>query len=242
MNMPSNPNDFNSLVSPSLKTNSRIIADRFEKEHRNVLRDIRSLIDANPEWGMHNFEQAPYVDPQNGQTYHMYEMTRDGYTMLVMGFTGRKAMEWKIKFLEAFKAMEEQVKAAGGFMVPRTMGEALRLAAEQSEQIEAMKPKLAALERLEASDGSQIPRVAAKVLGVPEHKFFRWLYANNWAFRQGKTWQGYSEKIRQGYLEHETRTFTVEETGEDRTKVQLKITPKGMARLAYLFSKEGGAA
>ncbi|MBB1498787.1 Rha family transcriptional regulator [Paracoccus sp. MC1862] len=51
-------------------------------------RDIRNLIDANPEWGVSNFGQTPYVDAQNGQTYQMYEMTRDGYSMLVMGFIG----------------------------------------------------------------------------------------------------------------------------------------------------------
>jgi Rha family phage regulatory protein len=241
MNITATPNNFNSLVSESLKTTSRIIAEKFGKGHNHVLRDIRKLVDANPDWGVTNFGQTPYVDDQNGQTYQMYEMTRDGYSMLVMGFTGKKAMEWKIKFLEAFSAMEERIKSGAGFQLPQSFGEALRLAADQSEQIEAMRPKVEAMDRLEASEGSQVPRVAAKALGIPERKFFQWLHANNWAFRQGKSWQGYSEKIKQGYLEHETSTYTVHETGEERTKVQLKVTPKGMARLAQIFAK-GGAA
>ena len=78
MNVTVNPDDFNGLVSESLKTTSRIIAEKFGKEHRNVMRDIRNVIDANPEWGVLNFAQTPYVDQQNGQTYQMYEITRDG--------------------------------------------------------------------------------------------------------------------------------------------------------------------
>jgi Rha family phage regulatory protein len=241
MNIAVNNNDFNGLVSEALKTTSRIIAEKFEKNHRDVTRAIQGIMKNEPDWGVRNFAQTPYVDPQNGQTYQMYEMTRDGYSMLVMGFTGKKAMEWKIKFLEAFSAMEQRLKGATAFQVPQSFGEALRLAADQAEQIETMRPKVEALDRLEASEGSQVPRVAAKALGIPERKFFQWLHANNWAFRQGKTWQGYSEKIKQGYLEHETSTYTVHETGDERTKVQLKITPKGMARLAQIFAK-GGAA
>lgn len=242
MNMPVKNDDFNGLVSENLKTNSRIIAEKFEKEHRNVMRDIRALVDANPEWGMLNFEHTPYVDAQNGQTYKMYEMTRDGYSMLVIGFTGKKAMDWKIKFLAAFNAMEKRLRTVGAFQVPQSFGEALRLAADQAEQIETMKPKVIAMDRLEASEGSQLPRVAAKAMNVPERQFFRALYAKGWAFKQGKTWQGYSEKIKAGYLEHEPHTYTVPETGEEKTKVQLKITPKGMARLAQIFNAEGGAA
>lgn len=61
MNMPANSRDFNDLVTPELRTTSRIIAECFEKEHKHVMRDIRSLIDANPEWGQSNFGHTPYV-------------------------------------------------------------------------------------------------------------------------------------------------------------------------------------
>lgn len=112
MTMPIKHDDFNGLVSETMKTNSRIVADKFEKNHRDVLRAIRDLIDSSPVWGMRNFAQTPYVDAQNGQTYQMYEMTRDGYSMLVMGFTGKEAMGWKIRFLDAFNAMERQIRSS----------------------------------------------------------------------------------------------------------------------------------
>ena len=113
MNVPANSKDFNVLVNEDLKTTSRIIAERFGKRHDNVTRAIRNIIAKNPGWGRYNFEETPYVEVSNGRTYQMYEMTRDGYTMLVMGFTGKAAIEGKIKFLEAFNAMEVALKEKG---------------------------------------------------------------------------------------------------------------------------------
>ena len=95
------------LVSSNLKTTSLVIAEKFGKNHRHVLQSIRNIIEETGEWGMPNFRQTPYIDPQNNQTYQMYEISRDGFALLVMGFTGKKAVEWKIKFLEAFNAMEK---------------------------------------------------------------------------------------------------------------------------------------
>ncbi|MDE4303647.1 phage regulatory protein/antirepressor Ant [Phaeobacter gallaeciensis] len=237
MNVVANPEDFNGLVSESLKTTSRIIAEKFGKAHKDVLRAIRNL-ECSAEFNERNFAPVEYLDAK-GQARTEYSVSRDGFTFLAMGFTGKEAAAWKEKFISAFNAMEQRIKSGGGFQVPQSFGDALRLAADQAEQIEAMKPKVEALCRLEASDGAVVPRVAAKVLGMPERKFFRWLHAHNWAFRQGKSWQGYSEKIKQGYLEHDTHTYTVPETGEERTNIQMKITPKGMARLAQIFSKGG---
>ena len=84
---------------------SRDVARVFEKEHKHVLRDIRAVIENDNEWGMSNFGQTPYTDPQNGQTYHEYLMTRDGFTILVMGYTGEKAMTFKKAYIAAFNDM-----------------------------------------------------------------------------------------------------------------------------------------
>lgn len=90
---------------------SRDIAEHFGKEHKNVLRDIENLIG-----GLPNFEHTPmffkttYIHPQNGQAYPMYLMNRDGFTLLAMGFTGKEALEWKIKYINAFNAMEQELR------------------------------------------------------------------------------------------------------------------------------------
>ncbi len=72
--------------SSRVYADSRDVAAFFEKRHKHVLRDIRSLIEKEPPLGMRNFEQTPLVDSQNGQEYAFYEMDRDGFTLLAMGF------------------------------------------------------------------------------------------------------------------------------------------------------------
>ena len=90
---------------------SRQIAESFGKEHRNVMRDIENLMTA----GVLKNEQTPmfykteYTHEQNGQTYPMYLMNRDGFTLLAMGFTGKAALEWKLKYIAAFNAMEKKL-------------------------------------------------------------------------------------------------------------------------------------
>ena len=215
---------------------SREIADICEKQHAHVMRDTRAMLDAvfggQSNSGSADFE-AEYFDEQ-GKPRREYRLPRDLTMTLITGY--RADLRYKvIKRLESLEAE----KAKGGFQVPQSFGDALRLAADQSEQIEAMRPKVEAMDLMEASEGSQTPRIAAKVFDAAERKFFRWLHAHNWTYKQGKTWLGYSDKIKLGYLEHEPFTYTVPETGEEKTKVQLKITPKGMARLAQIFAKEG---
>lgn len=90
---------------------SREIADNFEKEHKNVLRDIENLIiGGGSNLSRPLFIESKYQHPQNKQWYKEYLLTRDGFSLLVMGFTGAKALEWKLKYIEAFNKMEEYIK------------------------------------------------------------------------------------------------------------------------------------
>lgn len=90
-------------------TTSKILADRFHKVHRDVVRAINNL-DIPEDFRVRNFAQSKFkADNINGLEYDCYEMTRDGFTLLAMGFTGKKAMEWKVKFIEAFNRMEATI-------------------------------------------------------------------------------------------------------------------------------------
>ena len=100
------------VYNHQLVTDSRQVAERFEREHRDVLKAIRHLIE-----GVRKNSQTPsmfyettYVNEQNGQTYPMYYMNRDGFSLLVMGFTGAKALEWKLRYIEAFNTMEKALR------------------------------------------------------------------------------------------------------------------------------------
>ena len=126
--------DYNKLVSlcgdyPNAKpvgesaqgkivTSSQAVAYYFEKDHGKVLRSIRSLLSFQetsesmtkngytPKW----FYEYQYTNEQNHQTYPAFLMTRDGFTLLAMGFTGKKALEWKIRYIQAFNEMERKLK------------------------------------------------------------------------------------------------------------------------------------
>ena len=89
-------------------TDSLTVAKYFQKRHDNVLKAIDKLLGGLPK---NNetllFIKTTYVEEQNGQTYRKYLMTRDGFSLLAMGFTGRKALQWKLKYIEAFNTMEK---------------------------------------------------------------------------------------------------------------------------------------
>lgn len=87
-------------------TTSLIVANVFEKEHKNVLRDIENL-ECSSMFNELNFEPVEYKDAK-GEMRPAYRMTRDGFAFLAMGFTGKKAAAWKETFLEAFNALEEK--------------------------------------------------------------------------------------------------------------------------------------
>ncbi|MFE3836936.1 Rha family transcriptional regulator [Pseudogemmobacter sonorensis] len=251
MNMHTVSRDLGALVGANLRTSSRIIAEKFEKNHRDVLRAIRDLVESNPDWGMRNFAQTPYVDAQNGQTYQMYEMTRDGYSLLVMGFTGKKAMDWKIKFLAAFNAMEERLRserqaATIDLNDPVLLVQLLtehaskRIEAEQRAAVaeakaDAMQEDVAAHERLTKADGSLNITEAAKNLGIRPKDLFDWLSHNGWIYKRAnsQTWLGFQTKCNQGLLEHKTTTV-LRADGSEKITEQVRVTPKGLAALAKL--------
>ncbi|GAB6149847.1 ORF6C domain-containing protein [Clostridium novyi] len=96
-----------------LVVTSRQIARDFEKEHAKVNRDIENLIEGiakNGDTYNHLFIRTQYQNEQNKQWYKEYLLTRDGFSLLVMGFTGPKALQWKLKYIEAFNKMEKVLK------------------------------------------------------------------------------------------------------------------------------------
>lgn len=111
---------------------SRDIARVFDKEHKHVMRDIREIIESDPTWGQSNFGHTPYIESQNGQTYHEYLITRDGFTLLVMGYTGEKAMKFKKAYIAAFNEMERR-------LAPRNYKEALLALVAVEEAREALE-------------------------------------------------------------------------------------------------------
>lgn len=97
------------------------VAETFEKEHRRVLQDIRDL-KCSEEFRLHNFVQSSYINEQ-GRNQSMFIMTRDGFTLLAMSYTGEKAMKFKEAYINQFNQMEELLK---GKLIEREKGIAVR--------------------------------------------------------------------------------------------------------------------
>lgn len=88
-------------------TSSRDVATYFEKQHAHVLRSIDDLV---AQGCRSNFGEGSYTLPSTGsQTHRTYDMDRDGFMLLAMGFTGVKALQWKLRYIEAFKIMEAEL-------------------------------------------------------------------------------------------------------------------------------------
>lgn len=88
-------------------TDSRMVAEKFHKRHDNVIRAHKNL-KCSKEFNALNFEAVDYIDDK-GEYRQMIRMTRDGFTLLAMGFTGEDAMIWKERYISAFNQMEQEL-------------------------------------------------------------------------------------------------------------------------------------
>lgn len=116
---------------------SRDIAEHFGKRHDHVLRDIETLGKDLPNFGEMFFNAE--IPDSYGRPQRAYFMNRDGFTLLAMGFTGKEALEWKIKYMNAFNSMEQELRNPK----PMTANEMFAMQAQINLESER---KLAALE------------------------------------------------------------------------------------------------
>lgn len=112
-------------------TDTLKVAEYFEKRHDNILKRLENL-ECSAEFSLLNFKAAKYIDEQ-GKSRKMYLMTQDGFTLLVMGFTGKKAMQFKESYIAAFNAMRKQITARAELKHDQhRLNEAIKLNLEKS--------------------------------------------------------------------------------------------------------------
>lgn len=117
-------------------TTSLKVAEIFEKRHDHIIRDISNLSKDVPNFG-EMFVQS-YEPDSYGRKRRMFYMNRDGFTLLAMGFTGSKAMEFKLKYIEAFNKMEQIVRQE----LPQTPEEKLALTMQVTLRLDKRVGKL----------------------------------------------------------------------------------------------------
>ncbi len=111
-----------------ITTTSMKVAEAFDKEHKNVLRDIETL-ECSEEFSRLNFELSKRT--VRGKDYPFYFITRDGFSFLAMGYTGARAAQFKEEFIKAFNRMEHALfKATTPSLVPTYSKRILSLAAK----------------------------------------------------------------------------------------------------------------
>ena len=150
-------------------TDSLIVAELFEKRHADVIRAIENLEEGIRKNGdtPRLFQKTWYKHPQNGERYSKYIMNRDGFSLLVMGFTGKKALAWKLKYIEAFNAMEKVVmqKQTADWLETRRQGQLVRR--EETDVIQ----QLVEYAKSQGSEHSQMlymtyTKLANRIVGV----------------------------------------------------------------------------
>ena len=189
-------------------TSSLQVAETFEKNHRDVLRVIDDL-----EKDVRNFTQMflmTDLPDSYGRNRRAYYMNRDGFTLLAMGFTGKKALKFKMQYIEAFNQMEDELKLGystknvGGYQVPSNYRGALLLAADLQEQVEIMKPKATYYDLiLQNKDLMSVTQIA-KDYGMSANKLNQLLSSWKIQYKQGNQWILYAKYQSKGY----TQSFT----------------------------------
>jgi anti-repressor protein len=223
-------------------TTSIQVADHFDKQHGHVIRDIEVIINTLKSQGISpsNFGESEWVN-ERGRTYPMYTMNRDGFMLLVMGFTGDTAIVFKNDFIVAFNEMEAELrKPKEQFEIPTTFPEALRLALKQAEQLEIQgetlveqeavlteqAPKVEAFDTYLDTDGSMSITEAAKCICMTGHRLGRMLRDD------GVLWKQHVHKKapnlpRAGYEKY-FEAVRVTPKGQNTSWPQTRVTPLGL--------------
>lgn len=107
---------------------SRVIAGKFGKQHQHVTQAIENLTSENP-LVKNMFTKSRYENGR-GRAYKEYLMNRDGFSLLVMGFTGKEALDWKLKYIDAFNRMEAFIRErkSSEWLMTRKQGKLVRRA------------------------------------------------------------------------------------------------------------------
>lgn len=123
-------------------TNSLLVAEKFSKQHKNVIASIRAIIEqAENSAVLSMFCESTYLNQQNKEQ-PMYVMNRDGFTILAMGFTGKEALQFKFEFINAFNQMEKQLKEQQNFSPAEILLKQCQVMVEHEKRLSTVEHKV----------------------------------------------------------------------------------------------------
>nr|DAL24315.1 MAG TPA_asm: KilAC domain protein [Caudoviricetes sp.] len=175
-------------------TSSLNVSTTFDKRHDHILRNIDGLKRDVPNFG-EMFAESSLPDSY-GRDRRIYYMNRDGFTLLAMGFTGNKALKFKLEYIEAFNAMEEKIRKEhlSSYMIDDPIKRAEKwieeetVRKEQAAEIERMRPKEIFSDAITASNTSILVGDLAKILkgngvDIGQKRLFNWMRENGYLIR-----------------------------------------------------------
>lgn len=230
-------------IAPALTMSSREIAELTGKRHADVMRDIRAMMEAlQQNADLRSVCKSSTYVGENDQSYPQYELDKDTSLTLLLGYD----VVARMKVVKRWQELEAQAAPVVPVVVPRTLSQALRLAAEQAEQIEEQQaalaiaaPKAEFVDRyVEADSGAKGFRQVAKLLKANEHEFRAWLQDQKVMYRLGGEWTAYQNHIDAGRFVVKTGVATNSEHAFNTTK----FTPKGVQWIAGEWAKHQVAA
>ena len=225
---------------------SRQIAENFEKNHNHVLRDIDSLKKDVSNFGQMFFQVE--TPDSYGRPQRTYLMNRDGFSLLVMGFTGKAAMEWKLKYIAAFNEMEKKLAQRPQLSRAELMAQALIAAHDELEhkdrQIAELTPKGIFADAVSASKKSILVGELAKLLcqngvQIGQNRLFVWMRERGYLIKDPKR-SDYNmptqRAVEQGLFEIK-ETTVVHSDGHTSINKTPKVTGKGQVYFVNQFMK-----
>lgn len=233
-------------------TTSQIVAQVFGKEHSKVCRDIEGL-SCSESFRVANFGEATFENQKTGQNHKMYEITKDGFSFLVMGYNGKKAGEFKEMFINEFNKREMMLKS-DDYILARSqeiLHNRLQLAEQQlevaqatithqSEQLKAQAPKVEYTDNVLNSVNTYTSTQMAKELDLRTAEQLHGLL-KEWGvmIRQSGQWLLSAKYCGQGYTKARTSIYTRSD-GSQGTNTITVWTERGRWFLHQLMAKKGG--
>lgn len=233
-------------------TTSLIVAHVFGKEHNKVVRDIETLSCSAP-FRVANFGEATFQNPKTGQSHKMIEMTKDGFSFLVMGYTGAKAGHFKEMFIAEFNKREAMLKS-DDYIIARSqeiLHNRLQLAeqqlqiaqgtiSQQEETIKVLTPKAAYTDDVLQSTSTYTLTQIAHDLGLRSvHTLTRMLSDKKVIYYQSGQWQPTAKVAGKGYFSTRTAKY-FKSDGTIGTTMTTVVTEAGRQWLHSQYGVSNG--
>ena len=176
-----------------------------------------------------------------------YALSLDAAKEIVMIDRGELGKAARVYFIAAERQLRRSMPIGDNELMARAFLVAHKTIDALTHKVEELEPKARALDTLSAAEGTRCVTTAWKELGLPgkksRHRFFLYLQELGWIFRRGnRNYEGYADAIKRGLIDNEMMSYEDPNDGIKKTKIEVKITSKGMTKLAGILGVQKAAA